>query len=44
MFPRRVTKVLDKDGTLVLEYISDVDVGTHPEAVLEDCRRLFPAP
>lgn len=40
-FPKRITKVLDASGTLVLEYVSDVDVGTHPEEVLEDCRVLF---
>jgi peroxiredoxin len=37
----RITVILDPLGTLVLEYRSDIDVGTHPERVLEDCRVLF---
>lgn len=41
LFPKRITKVLDKDGVLVMEYISDVSVGTHPAEVLEDCQQLF---
>ncbi len=40
--PSRVTKILDADGVLVLEYVSDVVVGTHPALVLEDCAALFP--
>ncbi|MBA2320103.1 MAG: redoxin domain-containing protein [Deltaproteobacteria bacterium] len=39
--PDRVTKVLDADGVLVLEYVESVIVGTHPDDVLEDCRALF---
>ena len=41
--PQRVTKVLDADGTLILEY-NDVGLGvtTHPAEVLEDCKALFP--
>jgi peroxiredoxin len=36
----RVTKVLDANGDLVLEY--DVNfVGTHPAQVLHDCEFLF---
>ncbi len=38
--PSRVTKVLDADGTLILEYPS-VSVGTHPAEVLEDMTTLF---
>lgn len=40
-FPKRITKVLDAEGNLILEYVSDVEVGTHPEEVLEDCQKLF---
>lgn len=36
----RVTKVLDADGVLVLEY-TGVVVGTHPAQVLHDCENLF---
>lgn len=39
----RVTKILDANGTLVLEYTVSA-VGTHPAEVLEDCRVLFPSP
>ena len=39
--PDRVTKVLDANGTLVLEYVEDVVVGTHPGLVLADCEALF---
>ncbi len=38
--PGRVTVVLDAQGALALVY-DDVDVGTHPADVLEDCRVLF---
>ncbi len=36
----RLTKVLDADGNLVLEYSVSV-VGTHPAQVLHDCEFLF---
>lgn len=39
--PSRITKVLDPDGVLVLEYVDDVIVGAHPAEVLEDCGILF---
>jgi peroxiredoxin len=39
--PSRVTKVLDPSGTLVLEYVADIAVGTHPGLVLADCQALF---
>ena len=39
-FAERVTKVLDADGDLVLEY-EKVKVGTHPGQVLADCEKLF---
>lgn len=38
--PRRLTKLLDGSGTLVLEYES-VSVSTHPSDVLADCEMLF---
>lgn len=36
----RVTKVLDADGNVVLEY-SGISVATHPTDVLHDCQLLF---
>ena len=39
-FPNRVTRLLDTDGSLLLEY-NDVDFGTNPRLVLEDCKLLF---
>lgn len=41
VFPQRITKILDANGDLILEYVSDVGPGTHPQKVLEDCRLLF---
>lgn len=35
-----MTRILDADGVLVLEY-NDVDFGTSPQEVLEDCEILF---
>ena len=40
-FPDRITKVLDADGTLILEYVDQIDVGTHPADVLDDCKKIF---
>lgn len=40
-YPDRVTVILDAGGDLVLQYLEDVVVGTHPQDVLEDCERLF---
>ncbi len=37
----RITVILDADGVLVLEYLSDINLGTHPIEVLEDCEILF---
>ena len=37
----RVTRVLDSDGNVVLEYNSIGGVATHPSDVLEDCTILF---
>lgn len=38
--PLRVTKILDAEGELILEY-SVTNVGTHPAQVLADCQALF---
>lgn len=40
-YPKRITVVLDADGMLVLEYLEDISVGTHPGQVLEDVQLLF---
>lgn len=40
-FPDRITKVLDADGTLILEYVDAINVGTHPADVLDDCQKIF---
>jgi len=40
-FPKRITKILDAEGTLILEYVEGVGPATHPQEVLEDCRLLF---
>jgi peroxiredoxin len=37
----RVTKLLDCEGVLQLEYVDGIDVGAHPGQVLEDCEALF---
>jgi len=37
----RVTMLLDEKGELLLEYTDSIDVGTHPDDVLEDCQILF---
>lgn len=36
----RVTRLLDADGVLLLEY-DEVSAGTNPRQVLEDCEALF---
>lgn len=38
---RRITVVLDAEGDLALEYLSDISVGTHPGQVLADVQLLF---
>ena len=40
----RVTKLLDADGTLILEYVQSISVGAHPDEVLADCQALFGTP
>ena len=41
LVPSRITVVLDASGNVVLEYKDGVDVGTHPQDVLEDCGKVF---
>lgn len=36
----RITRILDRDGTLLVEY-DEVAVGTSPGKVLEDCRTIY---
>lgn len=40
-FASRITVILDADGYLVLEYLDNISVGTHPGRVYEDCLRMF---
>jgi peroxiredoxin len=37
----RITVLLDENGDLVLQYLHDIAVGTHPEQVLQDCQALW---
>ena len=37
----RVTRLLDENGDLVLEYDTLGGLATHPQKVLEDCEALF---
>ena len=39
-FPNRLTRILDSNGNMILEYNS-VDVSTNPYDVLNDCEILF---
>ena len=39
--PSRVTKLLDANGDLLLEYTDVFSVGTHPQEVLDDCTAIF---
>jgi peroxiredoxin len=39
-FPSRVTKIVDADGVLILEY-NDASFLRNPQYVLEDCKALF---
>lgn len=39
----RVTKLIDSDGNLVLEYLEvNFTLGTHPQLVLDDIDILWP--
>lgn len=37
----RITMLIGADGELLLEYTEDINLGTHPSEVLEDCEILF---
>lgn len=37
---KRLTRLLDENGDLVLEY-NDIDVGASPSEILSDCQALF---
>jgi len=39
--PSRITKVLNEEGTLILEYVDDVGVNSHPAEVLEDFKTVM---
>ena len=39
-FPSRITRLLAADGTLLLEY-DNVNFGTNPREVLDDCTQIF---
>ena len=39
-FPQRITRLLDADGTVIVEY-NNVQVDGHPEQVLDDCKAIF---
>ena len=44
--PTRVTKLLDAEGKLILEYVdinpfSSDDAAAHPAQVLADCEKIF---
>ena len=40
-YASRITVILNADGDLVLEYLTDINVGTHPNEVYDDCVKLF---
>lgn len=42
--PSRITKLLDADGKLILEYVDSINTGTHPQDVLDDCIKIFGTP
>ena len=39
-FPSRITRLLDSDGSVLLEY-NDVDINTSPAQILADCQLIF---
>ena len=39
--PSRITKVLNEEGTLILEYVDDVGVNSHPSQVLADFKTVM---
>ena len=40
VFPNRITRLLDSQGHVLLEY-DNVDAGTSPGQVLNDCQAIF---
>ncbi len=40
-YAARVTKPINENGDLIVEYVSSIDVGTHPALVLQDCRTIW---
>ena len=41
VYLNRITMLIGEDGELLLEYTQDINFGTHPIEVLEDCEILF---
>jgi thioredoxin-dependent peroxiredoxin len=39
--PKRITMLLDADGAVKLAYTAHIQVGAHPDEVLQDATRLF---
>jgi peroxiredoxin len=37
----RITKIINEDGDLIVEYVNAIDVGAHPSLVLQDCRTIW---
>lgn len=37
----RITKVINENGDLILEYVNAIDVGAHPALVLQDARTIW---
>lgn len=40
-YAARITKLLNENGDLIVEYVSSIDVGAHPALVLQDCRTIW---
>lgn len=41
VYAARVTKLINENGDLIVEYVSAIDVGTHPALVLQDGRTIW---
>ncbi|MCP4602262.1 MAG: redoxin domain-containing protein [Proteobacteria bacterium] len=39
--PKRVTRLLDASGKLIVVYTVGMTAGAHPQQVLDDCKILF---
>ena len=37
----RITVVLNEEGNLILEYLENISVGTHPAEVLDDLQKVY---